>query len=129
MTFQDHSEDRTVVFTISKGDLPIEWKLDNFRKNPIVLWAHSYSEPPVGRATSIVQSSEELTVVVEFVPYPFADTALRWAKEGVLEVTPSFIPLKCMFNENWGGVDIQELELLVLSLVPRSANHEGRGGW
>lgn len=29
------------------------WELDNFRANPVILWAHNPSIPPVGRATSV----------------------------------------------------------------------------
>ena len=43
------------------------WQLDNFRKNPVFLWAHDYfSQPPIGRVTSIEPSDSQLIAVVEF---------------------------------------------------------------
>src|SRR5689334_23230313 len=32
---------------------PAGWQLDNFRKNPVVLFGHSYRDLPVGRDTGL----------------------------------------------------------------------------
>jgi len=29
------------------------WQLENFRKNPVVLWAHDYSQPPVAKSVNV----------------------------------------------------------------------------
>ena len=33
---------------------PAGWKLDHYLKNPVVLWAHDYRQPPIARAREIV---------------------------------------------------------------------------
>src|SRR5205807_1446535 len=48
---------RTIQFTISTGAVdrdadtlaPDGWQLDAYRKNPVVLWAHDYRQPPVAK--------------------------------------------------------------------------------
>lgn len=43
---------------VARDGLIIEadgWQLDNYRKNPVFLWAHNYREPPIGRAEAMVE--------------------------------------------------------------------------
>lgn len=42
------------------------WQLDNFRKNPVFLWAHNYSEPPIGKVTHIAVEDDNLIADVVF---------------------------------------------------------------
>lgn len=42
------------------------WVLDNFRKNPVFLWAHGYWEPPVGKVTHIEVMDDTLVADVVF---------------------------------------------------------------
>ena len=42
------------------------WELDNYKKNPIVLWAHDYASPPVGKAISVKISKGQLIFQVKF---------------------------------------------------------------
>ncbi len=62
---QDRTEiadagDRTIQVTASDETVDRfdsivrqNWKLDNFKKNPVIQFAHSYNEVPVGKATAV----------------------------------------------------------------------------
>lgn len=73
MKFTVSTEDRD-----RHGDVVVAagWKLANFKKNPVMLWAHDYSRPPIGKAVDIGVEDGKLRSVVEFVPAhidPFAE--------------------------------------------------------
>lgn len=104
------------------------WRLDNYKKNPVVLFGHDYRSLPVGKSVSIKASKKGLDSEVEFASidiYPFADTVRKMVAGGFLSAASvGFRPLKYMYNEERRGVDIEESELLEWSIVPVPANQE-----
>lgn len=111
------------------------WKLENYRKNPVVLWAHNSAELPVGKAPNVVvemgESGSRLVARgVEFTPEdmnPVGHAVGRMYAGGFLNaVSVGFLPIKYMRNEERGGwaVDFVEQELLEFSAVPVPANPE-----
>ncbi len=101
------------------------WVLDNYLKNPVVLWAHDASEPPIGRVVEIGTVGDRLMGSVEYPEpevYPFADTVYRLVKGGYLNATSTgWLPLTWKFSqdrERPGGIDFTLVELLELSQVP-----------
>ncbi|MEK4222375.1 hypothetical protein N1I86_10340 [Bacillus sp. FSL W8-0116] len=42
------------------------WELDNYKKNPVFLWAHDYTIPPIGRALSVEVIKNQLIFDIEF---------------------------------------------------------------
>ncbi len=42
------------------------WLLDNYRRNPVVLYGHDWSAPPIGRAVQIEVRDQRLIAEVEF---------------------------------------------------------------
>ena len=42
------------------------WELDNYKKNPVFLWAHDYTIPPIGRALSVEVNKKQLRFDSEF---------------------------------------------------------------
>lgn len=42
------------------------WQLENFRKNPVFLWSHSYFDPPIGTVTDIAVEDSRLMATVKF---------------------------------------------------------------
>lgn len=129
--------DRKMSFTISTaavdrdGDTidPKGWKLDNYAKNPVVLWAHDYSQPPVGKATNITATKDGLKADVEFMPAgmnPFADMIHDMVKGGYLSATSvgfkgtDFEKSK----DRQYGYDFKSQELLEFSIVPVPSNPE-----
>ena len=104
------------------------WKLANYRKNPVVLWAHDYRMPPIGRSKRIAVKDGALRARVEFAPaeaYPLAETVRRLVFGGFLKTASvGFRPMKHVFNSERGGVDFSEQELLEWSIVPVPSNPE-----
>lgn len=130
----DAGEGRTIVFTISTVSVdrdndtvdPNGWDLANYRRNPVVLWAHDYSELPVGKATEIAVTSDgKLKATCEFATHAFAETVFQMVKGGFLRATSvGFAPKRYEVNEKRGGLDFKEQELLEYSIVPVPANPE-----
>lgn len=98
------------------------WNLENFKANPVVLYAHNQYELPVGRALSTEVVEGRLEFEVEFVPrevYPFAGIVSDLVEKGFLNaVSVGFIPVDMDANI------IKKSELLELSIVPVPANYE-----
>ena len=44
------------------------WQLDNYRRNPVLLWAHDYGRPPIGRASEVWRDGHALVARMEFAP-------------------------------------------------------------
>lgn len=103
------------------------WRLENYRKNPVVLWAHMYRELPVAQSLRI-EVGEALISEAQFATrdeYPFADTVLRLIDGRYLRATSvGFRPLKYVYNAEEAGYDFHEQELLEYSIVPVPANPE-----
>jgi len=56
------------------------WKLDEFKSNPVVLWAHDHSQPAIGQAIDIgLNSDGMLEAVIKFAvkEYAFAKTIFK----------------------------------------------------
>ena len=74
------------------------WDLKNFRKNPVVPWAHNYTDLPVARAVQIEIDNEKkrLRMLKQFPTrdeYAFADTVFQLASKKYLKAASvGFIP-------------------------------------
>jgi HK97 family phage prohead protease len=101
------------------------WRLDAYRKNPVVLWAHDYAQLPVARCLQVGVDGQRLVALAEFATHAFADTVLQLIDGGFLRATSvGFRPLKYTANAARGGYDFTEQELLEFSVVPVPANAE-----
>ena len=97
-------ESRVIRFAGSTGDMdrdgeviePRGWDIKNYKKNPVFLWGHSHSQPPIGRTIKIEKTDSALVFDVEFPTediYPFADTIFKLYKNNYLNaVSVGFIP-------------------------------------
>jgi len=131
-------EKRSVTFTITTGAVDRDndtinvdgWDLKSYLKNPVVLFAHRSDLPPVAKATSVVKTAGALRATTEFLPagiYPLADQVYEMVKRGFLRATSvGFRPKrdKYSWNEERGGIDFEEQELLEFSVVPVPSNPE-----
>ena len=48
------------------------WELEAYARNPVVLWAHDYLRPPIGRSLRTWVEGRSLMATIEFAPMPFA---------------------------------------------------------
>ncbi len=129
-------EDRTLAVTISTEAVDRErdtiavagWKLDNYRRNPVVLWAHDYGGLPIARSISTEAKDGRLLASPKFAGpdvYPFADTVYQMYLGGFLRgFSVGFDPAEYVINDDRRGIDFKVQELLEFSAVPVPANPE-----
>jgi HK97 family phage prohead protease len=96
------------------------WDLENYLKNPIILWSHDINSLPIGKATSVKVVEDQLIIKGEFATAeqnPVAEQAFLLYDADILKtVSVGFIPL------DRKGDTILKAELLELSFVPVPAN-------
>jgi HK97 family phage prohead protease len=113
------------------------WKLSNFKKNPVVLWAHASDVPPIAKAENITIEDNRLVFTPKFIPkeiHPFADQIYQMYKQGYLKsFSVRFDPIKwediSVDGDEKGlrikrGREYKEQELLEISAVSIPANPE-----
>jgi HK97 family phage prohead protease len=139
-------DERTLRFTISTGIVDRDmdtvavagWQLDNFARNPVVLWAHRADAPPIGKAIDFGRDDNRLFSAVQFIPGEGFGDAGELAEEiyrlyagGFLAATSvGFRPIKWDVTEDkdrggddwFPGLDFHEQELVELSLVSVPSN-------
>ena len=77
MTGTDETRDRDGDIIRLSG-----WKLDNYKKNPVFLWAHNYGSVPIARSEKVTKKKEpaRMDFHLQFPTkgiYPFADMILE----------------------------------------------------
>lgn len=105
------------------------WDLTAFQKNPVILFAHDSSAPPIGRAVNIFSDGTRLLGDIEFVTpeiYEFGHTIYKLIKGGFLKAgSVGFLPIEYEFSEDDDrpyGIDFKAQELLEFSVCPVGAN-------
>ncbi len=109
-----------------KGDVidPDGWELSGYRRNPVFLWAHDRSIPPIGQAKRLWFDDGALHAVVEFAPTDFAREVAGLYVRGFMRgrgVSVGFLPLEVEMREGSGGrrgYHYRRQELLEISAVP-----------
>lgn len=127
----DISRRRTFVISTASPDRDNDvvevagWQLENYRKNPVVLWAHDYRALPIGKAIEVGIRDGKLESTMEFADHEMANVVMRLVDGGFLRATSvGFRPSKYVLNEDRRGIDFTEQELLEFSIVPVPANPE-----
>jgi HK97 family phage prohead protease len=121
-------------FVLSTGDVdrlndrinPHGWRLESYRRNPVVLLNHDATALPVARTAAIGVEGNALVATAEFPPrgvYPVADQVRDLIEAGFLSAASvGFRPIRCEPNRERGGIDFLEQELLEWSVVGVPAN-------
>jgi HK97 family phage prohead protease len=100
----------------------------NFKQNPVILWSHDSSQPPIARATKVWVEGKQLKLKMQFPTseeYSFADTIYKLVKGGYINnLSVGFKPdyEKTSFNEKNRGYEFKAAELLEVSIVNIPAN-------
>lgn len=96
------------------------WRLDAYRANPVVLWAHDYASPPIGRAEVRVEGKQLLAEITFDPDDEFARTVERKYRAGFLSaVSVGWETRKIEPPANSGDhARVIEAELLDISAVP-----------
>ncbi len=104
------------------------WRLEAYRENPVLLWAHDYRHPAIGRAVSVWSEPHRLLAKVEFAPSAFAqEVAALYASGFQWGVSVGFRPIRWEERRDSRsgalvGLRYLEQELLEVSAVPVPAN-------
>ena len=104
------------------------WRLDAYRENPVLLWAHDYRHPAIGRAVAVWAEPHRLLAKMEFAPGAFAqEVAALYAAGFQWGVSVGFRPIRCEERREARtgaviGLHYLEQELLEVSAVPVPAN-------
>lgn len=131
----------TLSMTISTSDVDRDgdtiavegWDLKDYRKNPVVLFAHSHSDPPVGKSLMVWTEDDRLKSETRFTPHdlnPFGHMIGRLYEEGYMRAfSVGFLPLEwdeAVERSNDGPffmpLDFKRQSLLEYSAVPVPAN-------
>lgn len=105
-------------------------KKDNYMKNPVVLWAHSYKELPIGIADKVYVKDKKVIVEGRFAPAdanPEAEKIKKLYDGGFLRAVSIGFTAKAWedFKDDEGYKrKYTKWELLELSFVPVPANPE-----
>jgi HK97 family phage prohead protease len=106
------------------------WEIGSYLKNPVVLFAHRYNEPPIAKANDIKVLNGRLMFKPQFATkeeYPFADTIFKLYKGGYLRsFSVGFIPKEWEHRRTEdgirGGKYFIKQELVEISAVPVASN-------
>ena len=106
------------------GDVidPRGWDLAAYRRNPVFLWAHQRSEPPIGRSLKTWVEQNRLLALIEFAPTSRAAHVRQLFESGFLRgVSVGFRPLRWTqraASNGRRGVLFLRQELLEISAAP-----------
>ena len=100
---------------------PNGWVLDNFLKNPVLLEAHNYSLPAIGKVKKIWVEDGKLKFIPEFAPTERGKEFKTLYENGFMTAwSVGFIPID--YKETDDGYVFTSQELLEISAVSVPAN-------
>lgn len=114
----DETQDRDKDVISLKG-----WVLDNYRNNPVMLWAHDRSQLPVGKSLAVYADDRALYSLDQFTEdHELGCSVKKLYKGGYLSaVSVGFLVLEAKARAD-GGFNILRQELLEHSAVPIPSN-------
>ena len=99
-------------------------KVDNYLKNPVVLFNHN-PDKIIGKAIDVLKTNDSLIVKIQFANTPLAQEVKELVSEGFLNtLSIGFMSLQYKQNDNSNGIIYESVELLEISIVSVPANPE-----
>lgn len=130
----------TMVALISTGGMdrqresldPDGVDMRNYKKNPVVLWAHDYSQLPIGKALWTKREGNGIVSKIKFASHELAQEVFQLYKDGIMKAfSVGFIPKEYedASDKDWHDPKkprrtYKTWELLEFSAVPVPANPE-----
>lgn len=107
------------------------WDLKNYKKNPVLQWAHDHTIPAIGMAKNIRIEGEGKKAKLMFDPVFHDITPEAKALKQLVEGTEDYPPMLNSFSVGFrplevDGTNYVKSELLEISLVNVPANSEAR---
>lgn len=141
VTKSNDPNSRLITFTISTETVDRDgdtlavagWDLENYKKNPVVLWDHDPHQLPIAQCVAIFVENNKLKATARFPTadvYPFADTVYKLLLDGCLNATSvGFQPLEWTQADGSDRQGVMPLDfskqaLLEWSVVSVPANPE-----
>ena len=104
-----------------------DWRLDNYKRNPVVLWSHDPHDLPIGKALDVRVDNGKLKARIVFAAHAKAQEIAQLWNDGFLNaISVGFYPTNVRFEKR-DGKDVPVLsgnELLEISVVGIPANPE-----
>ena len=114
-------EDRAGDVVLASG-----WELGAFEANPVILWAHDYGRPVIGKAVHIWVDGSALMAQIRFASTPFAREVRALYLEGFMRgISVGFRALETErrdSSEGGSGILFKRQELLEISAAPVPLN-------
>ncbi len=110
-----------------QGEVVVQdgWKLDEFLKNPVILWAHDHWQPAIGKVVELAKSTVGLEGAIQFAvdEYDFAKTIYNLYKGGFMRAfSVGFQNNKYEIDQENDIVYLKENTLFEISAVNVPAN-------
>ena len=101
-----------------------EKSIDSYmEKNPVILWAHDYSKPPIGKAVDYKITETALMLQIEFAKTEFGkEIKYLYDNEFLNTFSVGFIPKNWNYDNSNSDRTYTENEILETSGVPVPAN-------
>lgn len=123
-----HTITKKVVDRDGEVVLPTGMKAENFLKNPVVLFAHDYKRPAIGKCLQLTVSENEVVAKTQFAETELGKELYYLYKEGFMQAwSIGFASIKETDEkilEGQRGRTFEEWELFEYSAVPVPANPE-----
>jgi HK97 family phage prohead protease len=107
---------------------PEGWQVEQFRKNPVVLWAHDSRSLPIGTCNNVRVENGALKGDVTFAAHTMAKDVEQLVRSGVVRsVSVGFDPIEYgprADEKHPYGLAFKAQELLELSFVPIGSNRD-----
>ena len=117
------SEDRVGDVILASG-----WELDAYLANPVILWAHDYSRPAIGRAEKVWVEGASLKAELIFADTPFARDIHSLYEQGFMRgISVGFRAIESESRTTAAGARatlFKRQELLEISVAPVPLNRD-----
>ena len=114
-------EDRAGDVVLASG-----WELGSFEENPVVLWAHDYGRPAIGKAVRVWVDGTALMAQIRFASTSFAREVRALYLEGFMRgISVGFRALETERRDSstgGSGILFKRQELLEISAAPVPLN-------